>query len=131
MVKAGKVIGAISPILAVGAMALMLFGPLYGYQSGDSEGNFSTGAMSALRFALEGDDDAWFIWSGFVVAVCLLASVAALTGKAAPVWVCAGVLWVVAGLGMWSIGLFVLPLSIVLFASAALLTVARYEPRSH
>ena len=34
-----------------------------------------------------------------------------------------------AGLGMMSIGLFIFPLAVVLFASATLLTVARYESR--
>jgi hypothetical protein len=44
---------------------------------------------------------------------------------------CAVVLWILAGLGMVSmIGLFIFPLAIVLFASATLLTVARYESRS-
>lgn len=128
MARVGKLLGLISPVLAIGAMALMLFGLTYGYQTGDSAG--SSGTITVFRYALEEGDHAWFLWSGFVVVVCLVAAVGALAGRTAPVWVCAGALWLVAALGIWSIGLFVLPLSIVLFVSAALLTLGRYESRT-
>ncbi len=130
MEKVGKLLGLFSPIMAIGVVALMLFGPAYGYQAGDSEGNFSSGTMTAFRYALEEGDQAWFFWSGFVVVICLVAAAGALTQRAVPVWVCACALWVVAVLGIWSIGVFVLPLSIMLFVSAALLTLARYESRT-
>ena len=130
MAKAGKILGLISPILAVGAMALMLFGSTYSYQAGDSAGNLSSGTITAFRYAFEEGDNAWFHWAVIVIAVCLVAAAGALAGRTAPVWVCASALWVVAVLGIWSIGLFVLPLSIVLFVSAALLTLARYESRT-
>ena len=125
MAKVGRFLGLVSPILAAGAMALMLFGSTYSYEAGGSAGNFSSGTITAFRYALEEGDYAWFRWAVIVVAVCLIAAVGALAGRATPVWVCASALGVVAVLGIWSIGLFVLPLSIVLFVSAALLTVAR------
>ncbi len=142
MAKAGKILGLISPILAVGVVALMLFVPTYGYQSAscrssygyqspDSGCNYESGTISAFRYALEESDSTLFYWAGFIVVVCLIAAMGALVGRAAPVWVCAGVLWVVGVLGIWSIGLFVLPLSLVLFVSAGLLTLARYESRTH
>jgi hypothetical protein len=125
--------------LQVGIVALMLFGSGYSYQSASckagygyessEECTYESGTMTAFRFALEEGDHAWFFWSGFVIVVCLMAAAGALTGRVAPVWICAVALWVVAVLGMWSIGLFVLPLSLVLLVSAALLTVARYESR--
>jgi hypothetical protein len=137
--KAGKIIGLISPVLAVGIVTLMLFGAGYSYQSASCKASYGhesseacayePGTMTAFRFALEEGNHAWFFWSGFVVVVCLIAAAGAFAGRAAPVWICAVALWVVAVLGMWSIGLFVLPLSLVLFVSAALLTVARYESR--
>jgi hypothetical protein len=135
----GKLLGLISPILAVGAMALMLFAPSYSYQSAscrsgyghqNSECNYESGAISAFRVALEESDYTLFYWSGFVVVVCLIAAVGALAGRAAPVWACAIVLWVLAGLGMLSIiGLFIFPLALVLLVCAILLTAARYESR--
>ena len=106
----------------------MLFFPTYGYESGHSEGNFSSGTMSAFRFALEEGNYASFYWSGFVV-VCLIAALGALTGRTVPIWACAIGLWFLAGLVMMSIGLFIFPLAVVLFASATLFTVARYESR--
>ena len=129
-----------SPILAIGAMALMLFALSYSYQSAscrsgyghqpsNSECNYESGTISAFRVALEESDSTLFYWSGFVVVVCLIAAVGALAGRAAPIWVCAVVLWVLTGLGMMSIGLFIFPLAVVLFASATFLTVARYESR--
>ena len=130
MAKVGRFLGLVSPILAAGAMALMLFGSTYSYEAGGSAGNFSSGTITAFRYALEEGDYAWFRWAVIVVAVCLIAAVGALAGRATPVWVCASALGVVAVLGIWSIGLFVLPLSIVLFVAAALLTVARYESRT-
>jgi hypothetical protein len=128
MAKLGKLLGLVSPELAIGVVALMLFFPTYGYESGHSEGNFSSGTMSAFRFALEEGNYASFYWSGFVV-VCLIAALGALTGRTVPIWACAIALWFLAGLGMMSIGLFIFPLAVVLFASATLLTVARYESR--
>ena len=130
MAKVGRFLGLVSPILAAGAMALMLFGSTYSYEAGGSAGNFSSGTITAFRYALEEGDYAWLRWAVIVVAVCLIAAVGALAGRATPVWVCASALGVVAVLGIWSIGLFVLPLSIVLFVAAALLTVARYESRT-
>jgi hypothetical protein len=133
--KAGKIVGSISPVLAVGIVAQMLFGyqstsckASYGRESSE-ECAHESATMTAFRFALEEGNHAWFLWSGFVVVVCLIAAAGALTGRVAPVWICAVALWVVAVLGMRSIGLFVRPLSLVLFVSAALLTVARYESR--
>ena len=142
MAKVGKLLGLVSPILAIGAMALMLFAPSYSYQSAScrsgyghqpsSSGcNHESGTISALQVALEGSDHTLFYWSGFVVVVCLIAAVGALAGRAAPVWVCAMVLWVLAGLGMLSmIGLFAFPLAVVLSVSATFLTAARYESTS-
>jgi hypothetical protein len=125
MAKLGKLLGLISPILAIGVVALMLFIPSYGYQTADSEGNFSSATMSAFRFALEEGNYAWFYWSGFTVVVCLIAALGGLTGRTALIWACAIAMWFIAGLGMMSIGLFIFPLAVVLFASATLLTVAR------
>lgn len=139
MAKAGKIIGSISPLLAVGIVALMLFGSGYSYQSASckagygressEECTYESATISALRYAIEEGDTTLFYWAGFIIAVCLIAAAGALARRAAPVWMCAVALWVVAVAGLWSIGLFVLPLSLVLFVSAALLTVARYESR--
>ena len=139
MAKAGKIIGLISPVIALGIVTLMLFGSGYSYQSARCEASYGhesserctyeSGAITSFRFSLDEGDYAWFRWAVFVLAVCLIAAAGALAGRVAPVWVCAGALWIVAVLGIWSIGLFVLPLSIALFASAALLSLARYESR--
>jgi hypothetical protein len=137
--KVGKLLGLISPILAIGAMALMLFAlsssyesasctPGYGHQ--DAECNYDSGTISAFQVALEESDYTVFYWFGFVVVVCLIAAAGAHARRAAPVWACAIVLWVLAGLGMLSvIGLFVFPLALVLSVAAMLLTAARYESR--
>ena len=139
MAKAGKIIGLISPVLAVGIVALMLFGPGYSYQSARckasvghesrQECTYESGAISAFRYAIEEGDTTLLYWAGFIIAVCSVSAVGALAGRATPVWVCAVVLWIVTGLGMMSIGLFILPLAVVLFASATLLTISRYESR--
>ncbi len=142
MAKAGKILGLISPILAVGAMALMLFGFGYSYESGScragygdqssgsEECTYESGVISAFRYAIEVGDAYLFYSAGFIVAVCLVAAVGALTGRSAPVRACAIALWFLAGMGMMSIGLFIFPLAVVLFASATFLTVARYEART-
>ena len=128
MAKAGTFLGLISPALALGMAALMLFGSSYSYQSGDSAGNSSSGTISAFRYAVEQGDYAWFFWSGFVVVVCLIAAAGALVGRSATVWACAVTLLVLSGLGMMTIGIFVLPLALVLSVSAILLTMAGSEP---
>ena len=139
MAKVGKLLGLISPILAIGAMALMLFALSYSYQSASckasygqessEECTYESGTISAFRYAIEEGDTTLFYWAGFIIAVCLVAAVGALAGRVAPIWVCAVILWVLTGLGMMSIGLFIFPLAVVLFASATFLTVARYESR--
>lgn len=126
MAKAGRFLGLISP--ALGIAALMLFGSSYSYQSGDSAGNFSSGTISAFQYALEEGDYAWFFWSGFVVFVCLISAAGALVGRPAIVWACACTLLFLSGLGMMTIGIFVLPLALLLFVSATFLTVAGSGP---
>ena len=58
MARVGKLLGLISPVLAIGAMALMLLGLTYSYQRGDSAG--SSGTITVFRYALEEGDHAWF-----------------------------------------------------------------------
>jgi hypothetical protein len=128
MAEVGKVLGLISPALALGIVALMFFASSYSYQSGDSAGNFSSGTISAFRYALEQGDYAWFFWSGFIVVACLIAAAGALVGRSAIVWACAGTLLVLSGLGMMTVGVFVLPLALLLSVSATLLSVAGSEP---
>jgi hypothetical protein len=137
--KAGKILGLISPVLAVGIVSLVLFGSGYSYQSASCRASYGqespeecayeSGMISAFRYTIEEGDTTLFYWAGFVIAVCLVAAVGALAGRAAPVWVCAVVLWIMTGLGMTSIGLFIFPLAFVLFVSAILLTAVRYESR--
>jgi hypothetical protein len=137
--KAGKILGLISPVLAVGIVALILLGSGYSYQSASckasygqessEECTYESGTISAFRYAIEEGDTTLFYWAGFIIAVCLVAAAGALAGRAAPIWVCAVVLWILTGLGMMSIGLFIFPLAVVLFASATFLTAARYESR--
>ena len=128
MAKAGTFPGLISPALAPGMAALILFGSSYSYQFGDTAGNFSSGTISAFRYALEQGDYAWFFWSGFVVVVCLIAAAGVLVGRSAAVWACAVTLLVLSGLGIMTIGIFVPSLALVLSVSAILLTVAGSEP---
>jgi hypothetical protein len=142
MAKTGKFLGLISPVLAIGVVALMLFGSAYTYKSAACrsshvhqpshlECKYRSGTISVFRAALEEGDSTLFVCSGFVMIVSLVAAVGALTGRVAPIWACAVALWFLAGLGMLTIGLFISPLAAVLLASAALLTVARYESRTH
>lgn len=122
--KVGKAIALVSPVLAVGIVVFMLFGFSYGYAYGDSSGNRETGTITAFQSALEGDY-AWFFWSGFLVAVCLVAAIRGLKGRAGIVLICATLLLVLSAMSMMTIGLVVLPLAVVLYASAATLTAAR------
>ena len=99
MTKAGKIVGLISPVLAVGIVALMLFGSGYSYESascragyghqssGSEECTYESGTISAFRYAIEEGDTTLFYWAGFIIAVCLVAAVGALAGRGAPVWV--------------------------------------------
>lgn len=136
--KIGKFIALVSPIPAVGVAALMLLAFGYGYQSGtcmddpaspgEERCTYESGMVSAFRNALETGDYALFFWAGFVVVVCLIAALSALVGRAAPVWVCAVALYVLAVVGLISfIGLFIFPLAVALFISAGLLSASRLE----
>jgi len=108
--QVGKVLALVSPALAVGVVCFMLFATGYSYVSmdkraGPPEGNY-----------------VYFLWSGFIVIICLLAAGAALKGWVGLVWACAGLLGVLSILGAMSIGGMVAPLALVLFVSAILLS---------
>ena len=81
-----------------------------------------SGWMSAYEYSLENGDYVYFLWSGFIVVICLLAAGAALRGWGGLVWACAGLLGVLSIVGAMSIGAMVAPLVLVLFVSAILLS---------
>lgn len=140
MSKIGKLLGLVSPVLAIGVVALVLFGSSYSYQSGScrstyghqssesEECTYESSTISAFRYALEEGDRAVFFWPAFVVVVSIVGAMGALANRVGWVWVSAVVLWALTALSMMSIGLFVAPLAIVMFAAAALITVSRAEP---
>jgi hypothetical protein len=131
-----KGLALISPALAVGVVCLMLFATGYSYVSmeervgpeGDPvEAASESGWVSAYEYSLENGDYAYFLWSGSIVVICLLAAGAALKGWVGLVWACAGLLGVLSILGAMSIGVLVAPLALVLFVSALLLSLSRSE----
>ena len=131
-----KVLALVSPALAVGVVCLMLFATGYSYVSmeervgpeGDpAEAASESGWVSAYEYSLENGDYAYFLWSGFIVVICLLAAGAALRGWVGLVWACAGFLGIMSILGAMSIGVLVAPLALVLFVSALLLSLSRSE----
>jgi hypothetical protein len=126
----GKALTLVSPALAVGVVCFMLFATRYSYASmegraspeGDPvEAASESGWVSAYEYSLENGDYVYFLWSGFIVVVCLLAAGAALKERVGLVWACAGLLGVLSILGAMSIGFMVAPLALVLFVSAILL----------
>jgi uncharacterized membrane protein len=131
-----KVLALVSPALAVGVVCLMLFATGYSYVSMeervDTEGDpdeaaSESGWVSAYEYSLENGDYVYFLWSGFIVLICLLAAGAALKGWVGLVWACAGLLGILSILGAMSIGVLVAPLALVLFVSALLLSLSRSE----
>ena len=110
----------------------MLFATGYSYVSmdkraGPPEGNpeetaSESGWVSAYEYSLDNGDYVYFLWSGFIVIICLLAAGAALKGWVGLVWACAGLLGILSILGAMSIGGMVAPLALVLFVSAILLS---------
>ena len=130
--RVGKVLALVSPALAVGVVCFMLFATGYSYQSMDKraappEGNpeeaaSESGWVSAYEYSLDNGDHVYFLWSGFIMMICLLAAGAALKGWVGLVWACAGLLGILSILGAMSIGGMVAPLALVLFVSAILLS---------
>ena len=129
--RVGKVLALVSPALAVGVVCFMLFASGYSYVSmeeragsegGPVEAAPESGWVPAYEYSLENGDYVYFLWSGFIVAIGLLAAGAALKGWVGLVWACAGLLGVLSILGAMSIGGMVAPLVLVLFVSAILLS---------
>jgi uncharacterized membrane protein len=134
--RVGKVLALVSPAPAVGVVRFMLFATGYSLVSKEeragSEGDpveaaSDSGWMLAYEYSLENGDYVYFLWSGFIVVICLLAAGAALKGWIGLVWACAGLLGVLTILGAMSIGGMVAPLALVLFASAILLSLSGPE----
>jgi uncharacterized membrane protein len=134
--KVSKVLALVSPALAVGVVCFMLFASGYSYVSmeeragsegGPVEAASESGWVSAYEYSLENGDYVYFLWSAFIVVVCLLAAGAALKGWVGLVWACAGLLGVLSILGAMSIGGMVAPLALVLFVCAILLSFSGAE----
>ena len=99
-----------------------------GPTEGDPEEAASqSGWVSAYEYSLDNGDYVYFLWSGFIVIMCLLAAGAALKGWVGLVWACAGLLGVLSVLGAMSIGGMVAPLALVLFVCAILLSLSGSE----
>jgi len=90
--QVGKVLALVSPALAVGIVCFMLFATGYSYESMEEragpegeplEAASESGWVSAYEYSLENGDYAYFLWSGFIVVVGLLAAGAALKGGSA------------------------------------------------
>ena len=129
--QVGKVLALVTPALALGVVCFMLFATGYSYESMEEragpegepvEAASESGWKSAYEYSLENGDYAYFLWSGFVVVVSLLAAGAALKGWIVLVWACAGLLGILSVLGAMSIGFMVAPLALVLLVSAILLS---------
>ena len=123
--RVGKVLALVSPALAVVVVCLMLFATGYSYVSmeeragsegGPIEAVSESGWVPAYEYSLENGDYVYFLWSGFIVVICLLAAGAALRGWGGLVWACAVLL-----------GVLVAPLALVLFISAILLSLSGSE----
>jgi hypothetical protein len=130
--RVGKVLALVSPALAVGIVCFMLFATGYSHVSMDKragppegypeEAASESGWVSAYEYSLGHGDYVYFLWSGFIVIICLLAAGAAQKGWVGLVWACAGLLGVLTIMGAMSIGAMVAPLALVLFVSAILLS---------
>ena len=115
----------------------MLFATGYSYQSMDKraaptevnpeEAASESGWVSAYEYSLENGDYVYFLWSGFIVVMCLLAAGAAQKGWGGLVWACAGLLGLLSILEAMSIGAMVAPLALVLFVCAILLSLSGSE----
>jgi uncharacterized membrane protein len=114
----------------------MLFATGYSYVSMDEraapegdpvEAASESGWVSAYEYSLENGDYVYFLWSVFIVVICLLAAGAALKGWVGLVWACAGLLGILSILGAMSIGGMVALLVLVLFVSAILLSFSGLE----
>jgi hypothetical protein len=101
--RVGKVLALVSPAPAVGVGCFMLFATGHSQVSMEeragSEGDpveaaSDSGWMSAYEYSLENSHYVYFLWSGFIVVICLLAAGAALRGWVGLVWACAGLLGV-------------------------------------
>jgi uncharacterized membrane protein len=134
--KVGKVLALVSPALAVGVVCFLLFATGYsqvsmeervGSEGDPEEAASQSGWVSAYEYSLDNGDYVYFLWSGFIVIMCLLAAGAALRGWVGLVWACAGLLGVLSVLGAMSIGGMVAPLALVLFVCAILLSLSGSE----
>jgi uncharacterized membrane protein len=134
--RVGKALALVSPALAVGIVGLMLFATGYSYvsmeESAGPEGDpvedaSESGWVSAYEYSLENGDYVYFLWSGFIVVIGLLAAGAALKGWVGLVLACAGLFGILSVLGAMSIGGMVAPLATVLFVSAVLLSLSGPE----
>jgi hypothetical protein len=134
--RVGKVLALVSPALAVGIVCFMLFATGYSYvsmeeragpESDPVEAASESGWVSAYEYSLENGDYVYFLWSGFIVLIGLLAAGAALKGWVGLVWGCAGLLGLLSILGAMSIGGMVAPLALVLLVSAILLSLSGPE----
>jgi len=135
-----RLLGLVSFLAAVICAAYLLFGFGYSYSSETASGSVGTdgavvpvtiteGWESALTYARRNQDYAIVGWAALVLGLGVLTAVAAWRGRPAPVWVAALLLLTLSVLGVASIGLFVMPVALLVFATALATSAARRRGR--
>jgi len=131
LAKVGKFLGMITPLISAFSAYQMLFGMMYTGASSDS----STPQMSttiqvtALELAFKHGSKVAIFWTLFwPIAVFILSCIGAIAvwnRITILVWVITCVLIIVSILGIMTIGFLVAPISILLFASAIILSIEK------
>jgi hypothetical protein len=129
-----RLLGLGSFLAALACAAYLLFGFGYASETATSSAGTDGGVgpvltthswVSALAFAQQNHDYTIVGWAGFIVVLGLLTALAAWWGRPGPVWVAAGLLFALIVLGLLSIGLFVLPVAVLVTFTASVLSAAR------
>jgi hypothetical protein len=134
-----RLLGLASFLAVLACAAYLLFGSGYASETATSSAGPDGGVgpvvtthswVSALAFAQQNHDYTIVGWAGFIVGLGLLVVLAAWWGRPGPVWVAACLLFALTAAGLLSIGLFVLPVAVLVTFTASALSGARRRSRS-
>jgi hypothetical protein len=134
-----RLLGLASFLAAAGCAAYLLFGFGYSYETATGAVSTEGGVVSVthtqgwengLTFARQNHDYVIVGWAAFVVLLGIVTAAAAWRGRPGPVWAAALLLLMLAGLGLFSIGLFVAPVAVLVALTAFALTASRRRSRA-
>lgn len=121
----GAATGLAAGIIGILSSIYLIFGSRYGYESRTVYSNGTTIITSGTASAFQYGDPAVFFWAGFIIIMSISGAYGAWKNNVKIVWGAALLLSILSILGLFSIGVAVMPVAMLFIISGVLLTAGK------